>query len=207
MKKKFKKGVVCLLVMMLVVTYKNYATYQGVSANATNESLGAAANVIDENGDVYVNGNYQGNYLLIESIDIGDGRIEIDAEDETNDDILLEIDNNNRDAAEAGKLDTQMGASTTATYYARTMNVTGLNKTGYTVTYLVRAYVKDAEGNVTYSDVMSYSINDIAAQLYDNDLMSTYNGHNALYDNILTKVDEKYKAVDYDFQNTMADKK
>ena len=108
---------------------------------------------------------------------------------------------------EAGKLDTQMGASTTAIYYDRTMNITGLNKAGYTVTYLVRAYVKNEEGNVTYSDVMSYSINDIATQLYDNDLMSTYNRHNALYDNILKKVDAEYKEVDYDFQNTMSDQK
>lgn len=100
-----------------------------------------------------------------------------------------------------------MGASTTAIYYDRTMNITGLNKAGYTVTYLVRAYVKDAEGNVTYSDVMSYSINDIATQLYDNDLMSTYNGHNALYDNILKKVDAEYKEVDYDFQKIMVDQK
>jgi hypothetical protein len=104
---------------------------------------------------------------------------------------------------ENGNLHTQMGASDTAQYYARTMNVSGQSKSAYTATYMVRVYGKDAEGNITYSDVKSYSVIDVAEQLYDNDLMSTVAGHDALYTNILTKVDSEYKKVDYDYQNTM----
>ncbi len=105
-----------------------------------------------------------------------------------------------------GLLDVQMGSSTTANYYARTMNVSNLNKNGYTVTYLVRAYAKNSDGTVTYSDVYEYTINDVASQLYDNTLMSTYSGHKALYDNILTKVNPLYSDVEYNWNNTVVGK-
>lgn len=107
-------------------------------------------------------------------------------------------------ATESGKLNVQLGASSTAQYYARTMDVSGLNKMGYTVSYMVRAYAKTADDNVVYSDVYTYTINDVASVLYDNDLMSTASGHNAIYTNILTKVNPDYKEVDYDWSNTMA---
>lgn len=109
----------------------------------------------------------------------------------------------NYPATVAGVTNFTFGSSATATYYTRTMKVSGLNKAGYTATYMVRAYTKDAEGNVTYSDVSSYTINDVASQLYDNDLMGTYNGHQALYDNILTKVDANYKEVEYNWNDTL----
>ncbi len=106
-------------------------------------------------------------------------------------------------ATKSGKLNAKLGASNTASYYARTMNVTGLNKAGYTVSYMVRAYAKASDGTITYSDVYTYNVNDVASVLYDNDLMSTFDGHNAIYNNILTKVDENYKAVDYNWSNAM----
>lgn len=106
-------------------------------------------------------------------------------------------------ATETGKLNAQLGLSKTAQYYARTMNVGGLNKTGYTISYLVRAYAKTSDGNIVYSDVYSYSIHDVASALYDNDLMSTAVGHNAIYTKILTKVNPAYKEVDYAWSNTM----
>ncbi len=106
-------------------------------------------------------------------------------------------------ATETGKLNAQLGLSKTAQYYARTMNVGGLNKTGYTISYLVRAYAKTSDGNIVYSDVYSYSIHDVASALYDNDLMSTAVGHNAIYTKILTKVNPVYKEVDYAWSNTM----
>ncbi len=106
-------------------------------------------------------------------------------------------------ATETGKLNAQLGLSKTAQYYARTMNVGGLNKTGYTISYLVRAYAKTSDGSIVYSDVYSYSIHDVASALYDNDLMSTAVGHNAIYTKILTKVNPVYKEVDYAWSNTM----
>ena len=107
-------------------------------------------------------------------------------------------------ATENGKLNAQLGASNTAQYYARTMNVSGLNKAGYTVSYMVRAYARTTGGEIVYSDVYTYNINDVASALYDNDLMSTASGHNAIYTKILKKVNPDYKEVDYDWSNTMA---
>lgn len=106
-------------------------------------------------------------------------------------------------ATEAGKVSAKLGESDTAQYYARTMDVSGLNKTGYTVSYMVRAYAKTGDGNIVYSDAYSYSIHDVASALYDNDLMSTASGHNAIYTRILTKVNPDYKEVDYNWSNTM----
>ncbi len=107
-------------------------------------------------------------------------------------------------ATESGKISAKLGVSDTAQYYARTMNVSGLNKTGYTVSYMVRAYAKTGDGNIVYSDAYSYSIHDVASALYDNDLMSTASGHNAIYTKILTKVNPDYKEVDYNWSNTIA---
>ncbi len=47
--------------------------------------------------DLYVDGNYLGSYLLIESVEEGVNRVNINAGDANNDDILLEIDNSGRD--------------------------------------------------------------------------------------------------------------
>lgn len=47
--------------------------------------------------DLYVDGNYLGSYLLIESVEQGVNRVNIDAGNANNDDILLEIDNTARD--------------------------------------------------------------------------------------------------------------
>ncbi|MFQ9514876.1 MAG: CotH kinase family protein [Eubacterium sp.] len=55
--------------------------------------------------DVYCNGQYLGNYLIIESVETGNGRIEINAEDTSSNDMLLELDNNGRDVSEAYHLD------------------------------------------------------------------------------------------------------
>lgn len=107
-------------------------------------------------------------------------------------------------ATSQGVMDFKMGSSSTAVYYARTMNVTGLNAEGYTVGYMVRAYAKMNDGTVVYSDVCTYSIADVASNLYDNDLMSTFYGHNALYNNILKVVNVDYKEVDYNWTNTIA---
>lgn len=124
----------------------------------------------------------------------------------TAEDMVVESDNTyvkTYAATEAGRLDAKLGSSDTAQYYARTMNVSGLNKAGYTVSYMVRAYAKTNTGEIVYSDVYTYSIHDIASVLYDNDLMSTAAGHFAIYSKILTKVNADYKEVDYNWNNTI----
>lgn len=106
-------------------------------------------------------------------------------------------------ATEAGELNVQLGASDTAQYYARTMNITGLNRTGYTATYMVRVYGKTAHGEIVYSDVHQYNIHKVAETLYNDCLMSTADGHHAVYEQILKKVNSDYKETDYQWSNTI----
>lgn len=55
--------------------------------------------------DLYVDGNYLGSYLLLESVEVGSTRVDINSSDETNDEILLELDSTNRDAGSDAHLD------------------------------------------------------------------------------------------------------
>ena len=54
------------------------------------------------------------------------------------------------------------------------------------------------------AEAYKYCIYDVAKTLYDNSLMPTYAGHEALYNNILKIVDKDYGIVDYDWKNTVA---
>ena len=47
--------------------------------------------------DLYLNGRYMGNYLLVESVEAGTDRVNIDSENPESDDILIELENNEKD--------------------------------------------------------------------------------------------------------------
>ncbi len=103
---------------------------------------------------------------------------------------------------EAGHLDVNMNTSTTASYYSRTMIIaTNKVKAYYTSEYLVRAYAKRGD-TIIYSDVMSYTIENVAASVYNGGLMSTYAGHKAIYDQILNKLGG-YDEVDYKWSQNL----
>lgn len=132
----------------------------------------------------------------------------------TMDDVTLEQAENTENpyvvsytATDSGKIQSQMGTSATAQYYARTMDVSKKSVKAYITQYMVRAYAKLADGTVYYSDVYTYTVNDVASQLYGNNLMNTYPGHQALYDNILTVVDSNYTEIDYSWNNSLVNKK
>lgn len=55
--------------------------------------------------DLYIDGEYVGEYLLIESVETGKTRVDIDAENTENTEILLEIDGQGRDVATDAHLD------------------------------------------------------------------------------------------------------
>ena len=57
--------------------------------------------------DLYIDGEYVGEYLLMEAVEAGKNRVNIDAENTANTDILLEIDGNGRDVATDAHLDTR----------------------------------------------------------------------------------------------------
>ena len=55
--------------------------------------------------DFYLDGHYMGSYLLLESVEAGSTRVDIDAENPDNHDILLELDMTDRDAGKDAHLD------------------------------------------------------------------------------------------------------
>ena len=74
---------------MLFRSFYNKLEAQHASGNAFSSKCKPA--------DLYVDGNYLGSYLLIESVEEGVNRVNINAGNANNDDILLEIDNSGRD--------------------------------------------------------------------------------------------------------------
>ena len=68
---------------------------------------------------------------------------------------------------------------------------------GLTTNYLVRAYVKLADGTYVYSELTRYSVYDIANQVYQTSGMVTQEGHDYIYDHILKKVDKTYAKKSY----------
>ncbi|MCR5704151.1 MAG: hypothetical protein K6G85_05970 [Eubacterium sp.] len=92
---------------------------------------------------------------------------------------------------------------TSATSYAMTMKFAVGNAKEFTTKWYVRAYAKLSDGSIVYSDVENYTIYNIANILYQRVMMPNPAGHQYLYNNILTKVNPDYKAVDYDWASTI----
>lgn len=106
-------------------------------------------------------------------------------------------------ATEAGKLDTVMGDSKTASYYVRTMSCAladqpnNVSTTAYTTKYYVRAYAKLSDGSIVYSNATSYTVYDIADYIYQNQLVSNYRTYEHLYNKVLKYVNSSYKEGEY----------
>lgn len=65
----------------------------------------------------------------------------------------------------------------------------------------VRAYAKLSDGTYRYSDVFTYSIYEIARELYEKSSMYSKEGHDYLYNNILTVVNQDTEKVEYMVHN------
>lgn len=102
-----------------------------------------------------------------------------------------------------GTIHSVMGESKTATYFARTMKFGANNVKAYSAEYKIRAYAVLEDGTYVYSDIAGYSVFRVARQLYENQLMNTYDGHRYLYNNILKVVDGNYQPVDYQWSNSV----
>lgn len=107
------------------------------------------------------------------------------------------------ESTNVGTLSVTMGASKTATYFARTTLFSTKNAREFQAKYKVRAYALMEDGTYYYSDVSSYRVVDIAKVLYEKTLMNNLSGHKYLYQNILKVVDADYKEVDYDWSGTI----
>jgi hypothetical protein len=99
-------------------------------------------------------------------------------------------------ATQIGILKNQNGGSGT-TRYAMTMIFGNVGKRFFEEPLSLRAYAKLDNGCYMYSDVVNYSIYDVASYLYENKMMPIEDGHNYLYNNILKKVDGNYSEIPY----------
>lgn len=102
-----------------------------------------------------------------------------------------------------GILSEKMGDSDTATYYALTISLGGLNDLSLSAAYKYRVYALLSDGTYVYSDVKTYSIESISKKIYDQSLMSTLEGHEFIYNNILSIIDPTYEVVDYNWNQTI----
>ena len=100
-------------------------------------------------------------------------------------------------ASDAGKTSNKFSGLNNASSYAMTMKFATSTTTEFNALWKIRAYVKLQDGRVYYTGVRSYSITNIAKQLYDNCLMQNAVSHNYLYDHILSKVEPNYPRKDY----------
>ena len=107
-------------------------------------------------------------------------------------------------STEQGVIKEKFSSSQTATNYVMTMSDNGTTKEAYDRIYFVRAYAKLEDGSYVYSNVYKYSIYNVAKQLYDNKLMSTFTGHQYLYNEILTVSNSEYKEVNYNWDSIIA---
>lgn len=92
-------------------------------------------------------------------------------------------------------------ASPTATFFVQTMLFTNKTKQLFNSIYKVRAYATLSDGSYVYSNVINYSIYNIADKLYQDKKMNTLSSHEYLYNNILKIVDTNYTEVDYNWGN------
>ena len=98
-------------------------------------------------------------------------------------DMIINSDNKyvyNCAATAKGKLDKVYGDSQTASYYARTMNISDFSAQGYSMTYYVRPYAILEDGTIAYGDIKSFSMYNIADDLYQGSKMNTVIAHNYL---------------------------
>lgn len=100
-------------------------------------------------------------------------------------------------ATSAGKSEINYSDNADATTYVRTMTFIK-SPEFFNEDLSIRAYAKLTDGSYIYSSISTVSVFRIADTLYQNRLMSNINGHNYLYDSILTVVDPSYQEVEYD---------
>ena len=126
----------------------------------------------------------------------------------TKDDMVYGSDNSyvaSYAATDAGKFDTVMGDSKTATYYARTMEYgDNLSSDAFNSKYYVRVYAKLSDGTIAYSDIKTYTVFDVAKKVYTSNLCNTKSGYDCIYNKILKKVDSSFAEGDFNWNNTIA---
>ena len=99
-------------------------------------------------------------------------------------------------ATSAGKTSYKLGADTSNTY-AMTMKFGPGTASEFNAHMAVRAYAKLADGTIKYSDIVRYSVYDVASYLYQNREMGSQSDHEYLYNKILNVVNKDYVSIAY----------
>ncbi len=107
------------------------------------------------------------------------------------------------DGTQKGKLEHQYSKMDDALSYAITVPFSDKTVSEYTAKRIVRAYVKLEDNSYVYSEVVTYTIYDIAEKLYQQAKMNNIKGHNYLYNDILKVVTPEYKEIDFDWTGSI----
>lgn len=108
----------------------------------------------------------------------------------------------NYQATDIGKLDIKVSQYPNAQSYAMTMKFLKIADF-YNSEIDVRAYAQLKDGSYIYSDIKKFTVYDIAAYLYQNELMTNIAGHDYLYNNILSVANSNYISKEYNVNNTL----
>lgn len=105
--------------------------------------------------------------------------------------------------AKVGKIDKNVSSSETAESYAMTVKFGAFTEKEYNSVWMVRVFAQLSDGTYVYSDVETYSAYTIADYLYTSQQMPSLQGHNYLFDEILSIVNKNYVRIEYDVKNTI----
>lgn len=107
------------------------------------------------------------------------------------------------ESTDAGLCNNNLSDSFTADSYAMTMRFAHGTVSEYTADWCVRAYAQLSDGTYVYSDIVKYTIYDIANKLYQDSSMNTSVAHDYLYTDILSVVKSDYVKIEYNLGNTI----
>lgn len=105
----------------------------------------------------------------------------------------------NYDATTVGKMSKSYSSMDASSSYTMTMKFGTSSADFFTSKGMVRAYAQLSDGTYIYSDVVDFTVYDIADNLYQNVRMNNLYGHDYLYTNILSVVNPNYATVDFDW--------
>jgi len=109
-------------------------------------------------------------------------------------------------STEEGCMSSIISDSVGAKSYTMTMiqNIGNITPEGIKAVYYVRTYARLGDDTYIYGDVISYSLFDVAEQLYLSGQMSNESGHRYLYDNILSIAESDYEEISYTQESSLA---
>lgn len=102
-----------------------------------------------------------------------------------------------------GLCDVNFSNSITGRSYAMTMKFAAKTKMEFNAKWYIRAYAKLSDGSYVYTDVVEYTIYDIANELYQGKKFNNRTAHDYLYTDILITVKPDYAKIEFDISNSI----